>query len=64
MPFIKTDRINIAYELRGSGPNVVLTSGAHFPMESLREMAKAMASFCTVLIYDRRNTGQSDINWV
>ena len=58
---VEIDGINIAYELRGSGLNIALIAGGLYPMEVLRELAKNLARRYRVLIYDRRNTGQSDI---
>ena len=63
MPKVDVNGVGIAYELLGkSGPQIVLTSGGFWQdREFMRSLAERLSSGCQVMIYDRRNTGQSDL---
>jgi len=51
----------IRYEILGSGPSLVLTPGMRNGMDNVRPMAERLAAHYRVIIYDRRNTGGSDV---
>ena len=58
------DGVTVAYELIGDGPAFVLTPGGRFSKDvpGIRELALALAGHGNqVLIWDRPNTGASDI---
>ena len=63
MPKVDVNGVGIAYELLGdSGPQIVLTSGgAREDKEFMRPLAKCLCVDHQVMIYDRRNSGQSDL---
>jgi len=65
MPTAMVDGVKVAYELHGEGDPVVLSPGGRFGMDSqkgVRELALALADGGKrVLIWDRPNTGASDI---
>lgn len=64
MPTAKVNGLNIAYELHGEGAPVAITPGGRFSMDTkgVRELAQALAAGGKqVLIWDRPNTGASDI---
>jgi pimeloyl-ACP methyl ester carboxylesterase len=61
---VEIDGTTIAYEIIGEGPPWVLTPGGRFSKDTpgIRELAKALAAHGQrVLIWDRPNTGASDI---
>lgn len=65
MPTIDVNGLKIAYEVHGEGPPVAITPGGRFSMDALgvRDLAKALADRGhQVLIWDRPNTGASDIS--
>jgi pimeloyl-ACP methyl ester carboxylesterase len=51
----------LRYEVLGDGPALVMTPGMRNGMDSMRPMAERLAEHYRVIIYDRRNTGGSDI---
>jgi pimeloyl-ACP methyl ester carboxylesterase len=53
------DGTEIGYELRGSGPVVVLVQGAMGTAYNFRELADALAPHLTVVLPDRRGRGHS-----
>ena len=61
MPNIQVNGCNIAYEEMGSGPPLVLNSGGRNDRNQLRDLAGWLAEDHRVIIYDRRNTGASDL---
>lgn len=61
MPSISLNGCNIVYEEMGSGPPLVLTSGGRTDRNQHRELAEWLAKDYRVIIYDRRNTGASDV---
>ena len=65
MPSIEIRGGNIVYEILGtSGPFVVISPGGRRGMESDRALGNLLVEAgYQVIIYDRRNTGASDINF-
>ncbi|HLN15846.1 MAG TPA: alpha/beta hydrolase [Acidimicrobiales bacterium] len=65
MPSIEVNGGNIAYEILGDGPPIVLTPGGRFSMNvpGLRPLAEALAPRMKVLLWDRPNTGASDVKF-
>jgi pimeloyl-ACP methyl ester carboxylesterase len=64
MAAVEIDGTTIAYEIIGEGPPWVLTPGGRFSKDTpgIRELAEALAARGQrVLIWDRPNTGASDI---
>ncbi|MGZ4734412.1 MAG: alpha/beta fold hydrolase [Acidimicrobiia bacterium] len=64
MATVEVDGTAIAYEIIGSGPAWVLTPGGRFSKDTpgVRELAEELAAHGQrVLIWDRPNTGASDI---
>lgn len=63
MPRIPVDGVEIHYRILGDGPPLVLTPGGRFPLDvpGLRPLAEALAERYTVLLWDRPNTGGSDV---
>jgi hypothetical protein len=53
------DGTEIGYELRGSGPGVVLVQGAMGTAYNFRDLADALAPHLTVVLPDRRGRGSS-----
>lgn len=64
MPIARVNGLDIAYELHGEGDPVAITPGGRFSMDTngVRELAQALAEGGkTALIWDRPNTGASDV---
>jgi pimeloyl-ACP methyl ester carboxylesterase len=63
MPSLTIDDCTIDYELLGNedGPPVVLTPGGRLGREFVRPLAMQLADDAHVLLWDRRNTGLSDV---
>lgn len=64
MPIANVNGLNIAYEVHGEGDPVAITPGGRFSMDTkgVRELAVALAEGGKkALIWDRPNTGASDI---
>ena len=64
MPVTTVNGLEIAYELHGEGDPVAITPGGRFSMDTngVRELAQALAAGGkTALIWDRPNTGASDL---
>src|SRR5204862_2233553 len=64
MPTAMVNGLKIAYELHGDGEPVAITPGGRFSMDTkgVRELAQALvAGGKKALIWDRPNTGASDI---
>jgi 2-hydroxy-6-oxonona-2,4-dienedioate hydrolase len=55
----------IRYELLGDGPPITLTPGGRFGMDipGLRPLAERLAPYHTVLLWDRPNSGASDVKF-
>jgi pimeloyl-ACP methyl ester carboxylesterase len=53
------DGTEIGYELRGSGPGIVLVQGAMGTAYNFRDLAGALAPHLTVVLPDRRGRGHS-----
>src|SRR5215467_4289670 len=67
MPFATVNGLKIAYELHGEGEPVAITVGGRFSMDDARGyrgLAEALAAGGKqALIWDRPNTGKSDLNF-
>lgn len=63
MPVLEVAGTAVHYELLGSGPALALTPGGRFDMAipGLRPLAERLAARYTVLLWDRPNTGSSDV---
>jgi len=60
-PFVTRDGCTLHYRLRGHGPLIALTPGGREPGEGVAALAEALAPQATVLTWDRRNSGASDV---
>jgi pimeloyl-ACP methyl ester carboxylesterase len=60
MPKIKTNGIDIYYEIHGSGSPLVLISGLGYPAWEWHKMAPLLAEKFQVITFDNRGVGQSD----
>jgi pimeloyl-ACP methyl ester carboxylesterase len=56
---ISRDGTRIAYSLRGSGPGIVFSPGVFNDHTRCADLASALASDHTVIVYDRRGRGES-----
>src|SRR6185437_3735203 len=65
MPSLEINGEQIVYELLGAGDPVVLTPGGRFSMEfpGVRPLAEQLAAHYQVLLWDRPNTGKSDVKF-
>lgn len=65
MPALDIDGGQIAYELLGEGDPLVLTPGGRFSMDypGVRPLAEKLAEHYQVLLWDRPNTGKSDVKF-
>ena len=62
MPVYTThDGCRLEYRLRGKGPLIALTPGGREPGEAVAGLADELAARATVLTWDRRNCGASDV---
>lgn len=60
--FTARDGCHLVYQLEGGGPLVVLTPGGREGRAGIRDLTEAMlAEDFTVLTWDRRNGGESDV---
>lgn len=59
--FLTRDGCRLACQLRGEGPLIALTPGGREAGEAVAALAEALAARATVLTWDRRNTGASDL---
>ena len=59
--FITSDGCTLRYRLRGDGPLIALTPGGREPGEGVAALADDLARGATVLTWDRRNAGASDV---
>ncbi|MFC9925256.1 alpha/beta fold hydrolase [Streptomyces sp. NPDC127190] len=53
------DGTSLAYHVTGSGPTVILVSGAMSTGGTLAPLAQRLADRCTAVVYDRRGRGES-----
>jgi len=65
LPSIEINGGQIVYELIGEGDPLVLTPGGRFSMEfpGVRPLAEKLAEQYRVLLWDRPNTGKSDVKF-
>jgi len=65
MPSAEINGGRIVYELLGDGDPLVLTPGGRFSMEypGVRPLAEKLAERYQVLLWDRPNTGRSDVKF-
>ncbi len=65
MPSMDINGGRIVYELLGEGDPLVLTPGGRFSMEypGVRPLAEKLAAQYQVLLWDRPNTGKSDVKF-
>jgi pimeloyl-ACP methyl ester carboxylesterase len=63
MPRATVGSLEIRYRTLGSGPPLVLTPGGRFDLDvpGLLPLAEALSDRYTVLLWDRPNTGESDV---
>lgn len=59
--FTTADGCQLAYRLRGTGPLIALTPGGREPGDGVAALAEELAKSATVLTWDRRNCGASDV---
>jgi pimeloyl-ACP methyl ester carboxylesterase len=59
--FTTSDGCTLRYAIQGSGPAIVLTPGGREGAAALAPLAEELAAHCTVLSWDRRNTGGADL---
>lgn len=59
--FLTGDGCKLHYRLRGDGPLIALTPGGREPGEGVAALAEDLARGATVLTWDRRNAGASDV---
>jgi pimeloyl-ACP methyl ester carboxylesterase len=59
--FTTADGCRLQYRLRGEGPLIALTPGGREPGEAVSALADALARRASVLTWDRRNAGASDV---
>jgi pimeloyl-ACP methyl ester carboxylesterase len=60
MPTITINGARIHYEVRGKGSPIALTPGGRRPLQQISAVGDKLAAHHTVLLWDRRNTGESD----
>jgi 2-hydroxy-6-oxonona-2,4-dienedioate hydrolase len=65
MPSVSVNGSTIVYEVMGDGPPLILTPGGRFGKDvvGLRPMAEALAPSTTVVLWDRPNTGASELKF-
>ena len=60
-PFVTRDGCALHYQIFGKGPSIVLTPGGRESGRVLMPLVEPLADECRVLIWDRRNSGASDL---
>ena len=60
MPKIKTNNIELYYEVYGAGQPLVLISGLGYPLWQWHKMVPFLAEHFQVITFDNRGVGQSD----
>ena len=65
MPSVSVNGSTIVYEVMGDGPPLILTPGGRFGKDvvGLRPLAEALAPSTTVVLWDRPNTGASELKF-
>ena len=61
MPTIEIDGVNIEYRVYGEGVPVFLVAGRRQGRDAFRPLARAMGDRVQVILWDRPNTGESDL---
>jgi 2-hydroxy-6-oxonona-2,4-dienedioate hydrolase len=61
MPTLTIEDCELHYEVIGEGAPVVITPGGRIDREFVRPLAEELAGEFQVLLWDRRNTGRSDV---
>lgn len=60
MPKVKSNGIELYYEIRGSGKPLVLISGLGYPLWQWHKMVPLLEKHFQVIVFDNRGVGQSD----
>jgi pimeloyl-ACP methyl ester carboxylesterase len=60
MPTVKANDIELAYEIQGSGPPLVLISGVGYGAWFWRKIVPGLAQYYQVITFDNRGAGGSD----
>jgi len=60
MPKLKSNNIELYYEIHGEGKPLVLISGLGYPLWQWHKMVPYLAEHFKVITYDNRGVGQSD----
>lgn len=60
MPKVKTNNIELYYEIHGAGKPLVLISGLGYPLWQWHRMVPFLAEHFQVITFDNRGVGQSD----
>lgn len=60
MPKLKSNDIELYYEIHGDGKPLVLISGLGYPMWQWHKMVPYLAEYFQVITFDNRGVGQSD----
>ena len=60
MPNIKTNNIELYYEIHGAGQPLVLITGLGYPLWQWHKMVPFLAEHFQVITFDNRGVGQSD----
>ena len=60
MPTIKTNGINLYYEIHGSGRPLVLIAGLGYDHWMWHKLVPGLAEYLQVIVFDNRGVGQSD----
>lgn len=62
MPKLRVNQVTLAYEIVGEGPPIVWTPGGWLPRDEWSYLhAGALADEYSILLWDRRNSGASDL---
>ena len=60
MPVVRTNSIDLYYEVQGAGTPLVLLAGLGYPGWQWHRMAPLLAQRCQVFTLDNRGVGRSD----
>lgn len=60
MPKLKSNDIELYYEIHGNGKPLVLISGLGYPMRQWQKMVPYLTEYFQVITFDNRGVGQSD----
>jgi pimeloyl-ACP methyl ester carboxylesterase len=64
--YVKSDDVHVAYQVFGKGLDLVFVPGfvsnieAAWELPAHRAFFRRLASFCRVILFDKRGTGMSD----